>query len=71
MIHSCLKIRKLIRKKMKMNNELESKLDSIIGIDGLPEEEATIIRVKKDNGLLEKSPSKIILIEDNRQVLTD
>jgi|YelNatPaOPRAMG01_1025707.scaffolds.fasta_scaffold883993_2 hypothetical protein len=54
-----------------MNNELESKLDSIIGIDGLPEEEATIIRVKKDNGLLEKSPSKIILIEDNRQVLTD
>jgi hypothetical protein len=65
------KNKKINKKNMKISNELENKLDAIINIDGLPEEEATIIRVKKDNGLLEKSPSKVILIEDNRQVLTD
>ena len=33
-------------------------------------ENVTVKRVKKDNGLLERSQSeKIILVEDNRQVL--
>lgn len=65
---SLQKNKKTNKKTMKITNELEDKLDSIIG---LSDEEEKIIRVKKDNGLLEKSPSKIILIEDNRQVLTD
>lgn len=56
---------------MKITKELENRLNIIIDPDSLSEEDVTIIKVKKDNGLLEKESSKVILIEDNRQVLTD
>lgn len=43
-------------------NNAENIIDSMKNV--------TIKRVKKDNGLLERSQSeKIILVEDNRQVL--
>ena len=60
---------KIIKSKIFITMINENKINNAANIiDSM--ENVTIKRVKKDNGLLERSQSeKIILVEDNRQVL--